>query len=466
MADVLLKQQRKILLWAFALLCAVGAWAAVPSSATPRFLTFDEVREILNAFAASGAASVDWPDAHSWPQWIEACDRDIRDRVDRGYEDSISNLILYGTLFSTQPRMDGAESAISANGDLTPAAHARVRDFAAGLEAPKLKNERLRFAADFFVRRKISSTALQSALEANLSRFAKEQREYQTTLAAAGKAGDPSQLLFTRSTLYQERGLSVDTSLLPNFAIEDTLRAMIRKGALTLGSTHRIAVIGAGLDFADKRGGYDYYPLQTIQPFAILEAAARLGLGAKDQIEVTTFDLNPAVIAHIRGAARRARAGHAYTIQLPRDAQGAWTPEALAYWQHFGDEIGRAVPAIATPESLQREIAVRAVTIRPEYLMRMDAVDLDIVSQTLDTEPGKGYDIVVATNILVYYDLFHQALAKAAIARMMNPGGVLLVNHALPSQPASVLEYLGRRSVSYSSSGAYGDDVVVYRRRR
>jgi len=273
-------------------------------------------------------------------------------------------------------------------------------------------------------------------------------------------------LLFTRSTLFQERGLSVDTSLLPNYAIEDTLRAMMRKGALTPGNIRRIAIVGAGLDFADKRGGYDYYPLQTIQPFAALEAVARLGLGAKDRIAVTAFDLNPAVIAHIREAASRARAGRAYTIQLPRDAQGAWNPEALAYWQHFGDQIGSAVPAIATPESLKRDILVRAVMVQPQYVARMDAVDLDIVSQTLDTEPGEGYDLVVATNILVYYDLFHQALAKAAIARMMNAGGVLLVNHALPSQPASVLEYLGRRSVSYTSNGAYGDDVVVYRRRK
>jgi chemotaxis methyl-accepting protein methylase len=115
---------------------------------------------------------------------------------------------------------------------------------------------------------------------------------------------------------------------------------------------------------------------------------------------------------------------------------------------------------------LKREILTRAVAVKPRYAMRLDAVDLDVVTQTMDTLPGNGFDLVVATNILVYYDLFHQALAKAAIARMMNPGGILVVNHALPSQPASLLEYLGRRSISYSSTAAYGDDVVVYRRRK
>ncbi len=83
----------------------------------------------------------------------------------------------------------------------------------------------------------------------------------------------------------------------------------------------------------------------------------------------------------------------------------------------------------------------------------------------MDMAPGAGFDLVVATNILLYYDLFQQALAKAAIGHMMNPGGVLLVNQALPSQHAGGLEYLGRRSVSYSSTSAYGDDVVAYRRK-
>ncbi len=60
-------------------------------------------------------------------------------------------------------------------------------------------------------------------------------------------------------------------------------------------------------------------------------------------------------------------------------------------------------------------------------------------------------------------DLFEQALAMASIARMTNRGAIFLANHALPAVHLQALEYLGRGSVSYSSSGAYGDDVVVYR---
>jgi len=42
---------------------------------------------------------------------------------------------------------------------------------------------------------------------------------------------------------------------------------------------------------------------------------------------------------------------------------------------------------------------------------------------------------------------------------------VFLSNTVLPAQKPAALEYLGRRSLAYSTSGSYGDDIVVYRRR-
>jgi hypothetical protein len=443
---------------------ALFAIAVAAFALAPRFQRFDEVRDIIVSFTRSGAIASDLPNATSWNQWIRGCDREIRARIDRGVEDSISNLILYGASFTALPRIEGAEEALTPSGGLSEGARARVRAFASALPC-RTENERLRFATGFLVRRGIASAAIQSVLEANLARFAAEQHAYRDTLESASKKADSGELLFTRSTLFHDRGLSVDTSLLPNFALEDTLRAMIRKGALSPGAIRRIAVIGPGLDFTDKRDGYDYYPLQTIQPFAILEAVARLGLGAAEKLDVTTFDLNPAVLEHVRGLTHRARAGLPYTIQLPRYTHADWKPEALSYWQHFGDILGSPVPAVAVPAALKRDVVARAVAIQPRYAARIAAADLDVVAQTMDIAPGAGFDLVVATNVLVYYDLFRQALAKAAIARMMNPGGVLLVNHALPKEPIGPLEYLGRRSVSYSSAGAYGDDVVAYRRR-
>src|SRR5207244_12531876 len=100
-------------------------------------------------------------------------------------------------------------------------------------------------------------------------------------------------------------------------------------------------VIGPGLDFTDKRDGYDFYPLQTIQPFAMLEAVARLGLGKAEKISVVTADLNAAVNAHVARLAERGRAGQAYTVQLPRLLSAEWSQIGRASCrERVGVEVG------------------------------------------------------------------------------------------------------------------------------
>jgi len=434
----------------------IAAWA-ICSMARPagevRFLTFAEAQEVLAAFGRT-------EDAAKWDNWVRSEDRDVRARINRGIEDSISNLLLYGTSFTRLPRMESAETAINSTGEIVDAARARVRAAAAVLAHP-VANERLRFARDFLLRRQVQPGEMEALLATNLARFALEQRGYQEKLKSIPESADPSEVRFVRATLFEQRGLSVDTSLLPNYALEDTLRAMLRRGALTPGCIRRIGIIGPGLDFSDKHDGYDFYPLQSIQPCAVLEAVLRLGLAQADGLAVVTCDLNPAVNAHLKGMAERARAGQSYVLQLPRNKAADWTGDAIAYWAHFGETIGSPVSPAAAPEGL----TIRAVAVRPRYAAMIEPVDLNVVGQFLDPAPGSGFDLVVATNILVYYDNFQQALALAAIARMMNSQGVFLSNTVLPAQRSSLLEYLGRRSVEYSVSGAYGDDVVVYRRR-
>ena len=202
-------------------LAALYASCAVAASAQEaRFLTFDEARETLSAFGRTD-------DAAAWDAWIRTQDRDVRARVDRGVEDSIGNLILYGTSFTGLPPL-AIESAVTSAGGLTEAARARVRALAAAAAGPET-NERLRFAREFLARRGIQPKDTETFLAANLARFAIEQREYQEKLRLAAASGDPQETLLARATLYDRRGLSVDTALLPNFALEDTLAAMLRK---------------------------------------------------------------------------------------------------------------------------------------------------------------------------------------------------------------------------------------------
>jgi hypothetical protein len=428
-----------------------------------RFLRFEEAAETLKLFADAGLSTIDVQDSAGWNEWVRRRDADVRARLDQGVEDSISNLILYGASYTNLPRLENAESAASEAGELTAAARARVHALATALPNGA-RNERLRFVSEFFARKSIARESVEAKLQEDLRRLIAEQRSYQEKLKESEAASDPAAKLLARGTLFQERGLSADTSLLPNYALEDTLKAMLRKGAIQPGSMHRILVIGPGLDFTDKRDGYDFYPVQTIQPFAMLEAVARLGLGKAEEISVVTADLNAGVNAHVARLAERGRAGQAYTVQLPRLVSAEWSPEAVAYWQKFGEILGSPVKPLPVPATVI-DVTIRAVAIRPRYAAQMRGYDMNVVTQSMDVPEGQGFDLVVATNVLVYYDLFQQALAMGSIAHMMNHGGIFLANHALPAQHASALEFLGRRTVAYTPSGAYGDDVVVYRRR-
>lgn len=427
-----------------------------------RYLRFEEVEETLRLNADSGLPGSEVTESAAWDAWIRGRDAEVRGRIDRGIEDSISNLILYGTSFTSLPRVESVERAASESGELIPPTVARIHALVVAL-ASAHRNERVRFVRDFLARKRIAKNSEEQYFRENLRRFITEQATYQEKLQDAAAGADPSAVYLARGTLFETRGLSVDTSLLPNFALEETLRAMVRKGVLAPDSMRRIAVIGPGLDFTDKRDGYDFYPLQTLQPFAVLDGVARLDLGKAEDLQLVCLDLNPAVVAHVQKLAERGRAGQTYNLQLPRDAKAEWSPEAISYWRHFGEILGSPVRPLPVPVTLTG-VVVRAVAIRPRYAARMKAYDVNIVTQTLDP-PGQGFDLMVATNVLVYYDRFQQALAMANIARMLNRGGIFLANNVLPAQHTGDLEYLGRRTTTFATSGAYGDDVVVYRRR-
>src|SRR5471032_1667049 len=108
-----------------------------------------------------------------------------------------------------------------------------------------------------------------------------------------------------------------------------------------LGSrVRRVAIVGPGLDFTDKYEGYDFYPQQTIQPFAVIDSLMRLVVTAADDFRMTTFDLSPRINQHIEAARQRARAGNPYVLQLPRDAAHTWSAGLVDYWKQVGDHIG------------------------------------------------------------------------------------------------------------------------------
>ena len=75
-----------------------------------------------------------------------------------------------------------------------------------------------------------------------------------------------------------------------------------------------------------------------------------------------------------------------------------------------------------------------------------------------------AFDLIVATNVLVYYNTLEQALALSNIAAMLRPGGFLLTNDELPVAKAVPMRLAGRNTVTYTETPRYGDTVFWYQR--
>jgi len=460
-------------------LLALGISGLYTNDPDTRYITYEEASPILVALQEilpaelRTASSSEIPGI--WQKWVERRDAEIRDRLARGDEDSVVNLMLFGTSFTTKPRVTiktlsqaVASSAQPSAASVAKTIQDRAVDLVRAMASP-VRNERLAFARRVVERNgynlqahRADERVIQYLLSV-LDRVLKENAGYARVLESARLLGDPSAEFAERSRLFEGRGLSSDTSLLPNFALEKALTSIKALGLLKLGSVHRVAVIGPGLDFTDKEDGYDFYPQQTIQPFAIVDTLLRLGLSTARDISVTTLDLSPRVNDHLAAARRRADSGVGYIVQLPRSLQSSWRPQIIDYWSKLGDRIGVPVAPAAIPAAVA-DVKVRAVRIRPSIVSKVRPKDVNIVLQRLELPAQRNFDLIVSTNILVYYNVFEQSLALCNIAQMLRPGGLLLSNNSVLELPSSRIRSVGYETVAYSDKDDDGDHIVWYQR--
>lgn len=419
----------------------VFALALVPGLHAQARITVEQAAPVLRALetvlppALRGRAGGDL--ASRWSSWVEQHDRDVRARLARGDEDSLVNFWLYGTTFTAQPPAIARGASVPA-ATLDAAIARRLEDLLDGLSDPG-ENERLQFARSALLTRDISlGTAVgreraRRLLSDARQRMVREFAETDRTLAAVS-GSDAGARAAANATIFRERGLSSDTSVLSNYGVQVALDTISRYRTLAPRSVRRVAVIGPGLDFTNKADGYDFYPQQTIQPFAVIDALRRAGLAAPD-LSLTTFDISGRVNAHLRNAAMRAASSPGYVVTLPLDGGEAWTGELIAYWQRWGSGIGSEVPAIAPPAAAGN-VKARAVRIQPAVVSSLSPLDANIVVDRLLLPDDERFDLIVATNVLLYYDVFEQALASSNIAAMLRSGGVFLTNTAVfPTPP-------------------------------
>jgi SAM-dependent methyltransferase len=371
------------------------------------------------------------------------------------------NLLLFGSSFTTQPRV------ITMHDSDDEVVQARLTDFLQALRAPG-KNERLIFLRNILRGRGIdpdSSAGYEKTktfvLE-NLQRVVQEQTTFQVQFDEATRENDQEAGLSKRSHLFRNRGISLDTTILSSFGIDGALRDMKNRGVLPERSITRVAVIGPGLDFTDKGFGYDFYPLQTLQPFAVYDSLIRLGLAERGKIDITAFDISQEVLAHLRRARERAKTGENYVVQLPRESW-PWAADAVQYWRSFGSEIGKQVAPIQPPPTL-KDLETRAVEIRPEIVLSCKPVDLNIVFEQFDRPAARQFDLIIGTNVFLYYDTLDQALALQNISTLLKSAGFFLTTDWLPHLPQIPMRSIGSTPVRYGESGGWGDNIFWWQR--
>jgi SAM-dependent methyltransferase len=452
---------------------AASAPATIPGKAP---IPFTDARPILEAHPRDLPPDLkdQAPEAleSAWPAWVARHDAGIRARLAEGDEDSLVNFWLYGTTFTALPRATEQQMAsFKTRAMAEDLLLRRLDDLVAGLASPGA-NERLQFARQLVERQAIDPTTAAGQEQARIYLVKARERviaafaRYRRVAESAKRPGTPGAELNTYSTMYRDRGLSSDTKLTADFALDKAIEAIRTGGTLAAGSVRRVAIVGPGLDFTDKAEGYDFYPQQTLQPFALVDSLTRFGLASPEALRVTTLDLSPRVNHHLEAARRRAFAGEPYVLQLPLavdDPKHHWDSALVEYWQRFGDRIGEEVAPIPPP-AIAGSVRVRAVRVRPAVTLSIAPQDLDIIVERL-VPPGddERFDLIVATNILVYYNAFDQALALSNVARMLRPGGYFVTNYAVSPgpgfHPSAIVTPV------FFDKQQNGDTMFCYRRR-
>jgi hypothetical protein len=430
-----------------------------------QFISLDSAQEILKSMSSSvprELSPIGQIDAAKWSEWVERQDREVRNRLDRGTEDTLTNLLRFGVTFTKEYRIDdeylvhyGESSLVNSFADK------RAEDLIRALAAPS-PSEGVAGMRAFLEKKGFSlKTPRQRAevknyLLTNLARMRDDFLRY--------RAQPKDERRFQ---LFQDRGISLDTNLWPDYQIDVTLREMLEKRLLKRGSVDRVAIVGPGLDFANKESGNDFYPPQTIQPFAVLDSLFRLGLADPATVELYTLDISPDVNLHIERWRKKAALGQPYVVQLPwnteRPMSEDYRKKFSAYWKKLGSEIGDPIRPISDPQ-VASATKTRAVKIRPEIVRRIRPLDVNVVYQQLELEPSRHFDLVIGTNIFLYYGAFEQTLARRNIAAMLRPGAYLLSNDQLPDTVPSGLENVLVTTTEMSHEPQIVDYIFCYRR--
>jgi hypothetical protein len=265
--------------------------------------------------------------------------------------------------------------------------------------------------------------------------------------------------------LYRTRGLSTDTAVEAGFLVYQGLGVL--RSLEPDRRIRRLLIVGPGLDLAPRTALLEAGPPESYQPWAVIDALLALGLSRVEDLEVVAADINPRVVEHLA----RARNGPP-TLALVSEIRGSGTVTLSEEYRDYFARLGHAIGDVqAGASTLAAGHLHKTLRVRPEVARTLRAERLDVVAERL---PSPTFDLVVATNILPYFDDVQLMLALTNIAGMLAPDGIFLHNegralmHDLTAALGLPVEQ-SRHAVIASVRGApapLADSVWLHRKSR
>jgi hypothetical protein len=349
---------------------------------------------------------------------IAALSREARVRVRQGDLDHLIFYLLQSTHFTRLPPIEPAVSAKAVHdGVRTDAVEARLTAFLKAVDSPD-RDPRLAYFR-----------ALLADAASKRDRRAVVRGEYQRVMTFLyGKEfasrGQPE----TTALLYRTRGLSTDTAVEAGYSVQVGLGVL--KALDPLRRIRRVLIVGPGIDLAPRTGMLEVGPPESYQPWAVIDALLSLGLSSMDDLAVVGADINPRVVDHLR-AARQSPPVLRLVSGLGETGAVTFSADYRDYFAALGRSAGTIRPGAKAPAGH----LAKTVSISPKAAALLRAEPLNIVTERFDRLDGEPFDLVIATNILPYFDHIELMLALANISAMLSPGGVLLHNELRPGLP-------------------------------
>ena len=416
--------------WALAAICCLGFGIAPDTQTQARRVTWGDVAPVASRLQSSGIGP------REFPAYVERIHRENLRRVREGDLDHLVFYLLQSTRFTTVPPIEPALSAKALVDSLNPsrrdeflndsvldvarvpaAVRSRIDALERALDKPG-DDARLRYFKELVSEAVPKQTDVKAALASEYRRAMRfvYQKEF-----VAQKAQHPATAV---ADLYRTRGLSTDTAVEAGYLVH--LGLAVAKGLQPDRRIRRVLIVGPGMDLA-PRTGFREGPPESYQPWAVIDALVATRLAVLDDLEVIAADINPRVVSHVRRSAASPP-----TLQLTTEIAAkegvSFSRDYRDYFDGLGGRLTMSAKAPAVTEDaaghLQKSVRVGAAAAGV-----LRAEPLDIVTERLT---GSPFDLVIATNILPYFDDQQLALAASNIAAMVAPGGLFLHNEARP----------------------------------